>query len=275
MTALTWVSDHGTLALHEPPFGLVSGLANRGAPPVQATERELLSAAGSVLTLIRDQARTVDVPVRIDSTDLRAVLRDAAAVLRGQGRLVDGDRELICRYVGGLEWDEQLPNVMTQMLSFRAFDPYWRDTTPTVQLIDISVLEFLSATVNDPWFPWYLVDDTAIGGFRIDNDGDVDGWPVWTVQGPGGPTTLTNDTTGAVLEVATVLAEGEQLHIDTRPGVKTVTGPDGQNLFADLSTTSSLWPLVRGVQQVTVELPNAAAGTSNVRMSYRRRFLTA
>jgi len=147
---------------------------------------------------------------------------------------------------------------------------------PQVELVNVEAQTFLSSGPSDPWFAWQLVSSSAVGGFTVDNDGDDLAWPRWTVQGPGaGALRLNNATTGETIEIADVaLAAGEQIAIDCRPGFKTVVGPSGENLWPDLSDVSSLWPLGRGTQTVTVELEGAEAGISNVRLEWRKRWLT-
>src|SRR5690606_30435067 len=120
---------------------------------------------------------------------------------RGDGRLrvsgPHGSRELVCRYASGFGLDEEEePGQGWQraVVVFVAHDPFWVDVTPSVRLVDIAAQAFLSSGPTDPWFPWQVVSSSAVGGFVVDNDGDDDAWPVWTVQGPGaGRLRLAND----------------------------------------------------------------------------------
>ena len=280
MPDLTWVAPDGSAHQLAVTFVNERGTAGRWAPPVTYSEDAVAGLDGTRLRHIRMQPREVAVPLLLQG-DYQAGMRTWMARFdprRGDGKLRDGERELVCRYVGGAEQAaDSVPSVRRFVAVFRAFDPLWRDVDPTVELVDIAAQSFLSADDTAPWFPWQLVSSSAVGGFTVDNNGDDDTWPVWTVQGPGaGLLRLVNDTTGEHIEIADVaLAAGEQLHIDTRPGAKTVTGPDGSSLWPDLSDDSILWPIVRGSQTVTVELEGAEAGSSNVRLEYRRRWLTA
>lgn len=279
MPDIVWVDPSGSEFPFDQSRGVTvtRGISGRGMPPVVNVADQVAGLDGSRPRLSRAHDREVVLPLAFIGEGWLGQVRELATMLdprRGDGKLrvTSGGvtRELVCRYSQGLELVEELPHIQRAPLVFVGHDPLWRDVTPTVRLVDIAALAFL----KDPWFDWSLVGSTALGRFVIDNDGDDVAWPVWIVQGPGGPVTLTNDTTGEVIEVDVSLAAGEQLRIDTRPGAKTVVGPADENLYPQLSDRSVLWPLVRGAQTVTVTLPDAEAGVSNVRLEYRRRWLS-
>jgi hypothetical protein len=105
----------------------------------------------------------------------------------------------------------------------------------------------------------------------------VESWPIWTIRGPGTALVLDNLTTGLDLSLSTTIPDDHLVTIDTTPGVKTVTGPDGANLYTDLdfdTRISALWPLRRGPNKVHIELDGATAD-SFVLLTWKRRYNAA
>lgn len=285
----TWIDPEGTVHALDGTEGvlLTLGVEGRGMPPMETITDEIAGLDGSRPRLSRAAERDVALPVLVEGADLRDRLRTLASLFdprRGDGKLrvtTDGGdrRELVCRYAEGFELDEaegRQGEWQRAVLVFVAHDPMWRDVDPTIALVDVEADAFLSVDATDPWFAWTLVPSDALGGFTVDNDGDDRAWPQWTVQGPGaGLLRLRNVTSGELIEISNVdLAASDQIVIDTRPGVKTVEGPAGENLWPELSDSSVLWPLERGQQEVEVLLEGADAGVSNVRLEWRRRHLT-
>lgn len=201
---------------------------------------------------------------------------------RGVGKLrvtspVGDQREINCVVVDGLglkEADgETGPTDQRIGAVFRAHDPYYYDPSATVVSFSI--------TSVPSFFPWggtvlfRLTSSEIFADGTVTNGGDVDSWPVWTITGPGSTITLQNLTTSKSLTFSTTaLTTGETIVVDTRPGVKTVTKGDGTNLFPDLSTMSSLWPLVSGANLIRIQMGGADAVTSNVGLSYKQRYLS-
>lgn len=283
----TWIDPDGTSQPLDGSAGVkvLRGVRGRGMPPMETISDELAGLDGARPRLSRAGVRDVTLPVLVRGATVRERLRTLATLFdprRGDGRLqvdIDGEvRELVCRYAQGLELDEgeAVQGAWQRaVVVFDAHDPMWCDVDPQISTVEIANDPFLSDDGEDPWFPWQLVESDAEGGFNITNDGDDVAWPMWTIQGPGvGQLTLTNTATGEVISAAVDLEAGDKLTIDTRPGAKTVVGPDGENLWSDLSDDSVLWPLQRGSQTVTVSLEGAEAGESRVRLEWLRRWLT-
>src|SRR3954451_24990996 len=108
-------------------------------------------------------------------------------------------------------------------------DGYWLDTTPvTITHSYIPGVDFLNP------FPT-ISDSLALGESQVENVGDVDAWPQWTITGPMSAMTATNVTTGYEFTLTYGLSAGEQITITTdRPSVR---GPADQNLSSALD-----WP---------------------------------
>lgn len=267
-------------------FETLWGVSGRGMPPFDFVEDELPGFPGARTRDVLVKPREVTVPVHVEAADptaLRTLLRAFAGrlnPLRGVGRLRSvapgGDvRELACRYTGDLTLDGQRESggVTWQraLLIFRAADdPYWRDETDTVETLTSGMSE---GRTFFPFFPLRLTSSEVFSETVVDNAGQVDAWPVWTVTGPTGGVTLRNLTTGRVLALDLALVLGRVVTIDTRPGSQAVVDDAGVNLYRYL-TEHDLWPLVPGENAVRVELGAVDVDTS-VALSYRRRYLTA
>lgn len=274
-----WIDPDGTeldLPTHDPKDGT-------GMVPVALSDRETIGGAGSVLENVRHASRTVDLAVTFrdhfgGADSVRTALRTAARALdpiRGDGRLrrirPSGEaRELVARYSGGLELEETDPAWQRAVLTFRAHDPYWRDAVDTTE----------TYTTGDglatffPFPPLELAGGSVWATPTLANAGDAPAWPVWTIVGPADGLEIRNVTTGDVLVLSTVLADGETITIDTRPGAKTVRNGAGDNLYGDLSAGSRLFALDPGGNDLELEL-TGASDDSSVSVAYRARYLTA
>lgn len=257
----------------------------RMMPPVTIHEIAVPDTQGARFNGARHESRLALLPVVIPGPQSdRDELRRWAAALdptKGEGTLtvVDGDwagRQLVCLYETGLEtFVEEFPGIGLSVLGFRASDPYWRDASES------EVIGTLGQAVNR-WFPFagtwaaqplVLSASDVFAVLTIDNTGDVPTWPLIEVQGPGNELTVTNQTTGKVLKLTGVIAAGSAVRIDTRPGAKSVT-IDGVNAFPRLTPDSSLWPIIPGLNKVSIAFASADANSS-VRFAWRRRWLAA
>lgn len=283
---LQFVDSTGTvLELSDLPGVRALGDSGLEMPPMSMVEDVIPGQAGSQLREVRVATRDAVLPFYMEQssdTALRDLLRSLARRLnpsRGDGRLrhiaTDGTtRDLTCRYTGGLEGarvtGQATANTRKGALLFRAHDPFWYDATPTtVTYVTAPPQAFL----GDPFLPLKLTSDTVFGTQTVDNTGDVESWPVWTVKGPAAGIRLDNVTTGKVIDLPITLTAAQTVVVDTRPFKKTVRRDDGTNLYGSLTATSSLWPLIEGAQTVRIEVPGSTADTYATLM-YARRYLT-
>ncbi len=265
----------------------------RGAPPVFIEEDEVPGLAGSRVRSVRHKARDFSLPLRLsgdgDDVAVRAQIRDLVARLdptRGDVRIritaPGGDqREITCRYQGGLELSERLgetsaPGLQRGTPMFRAHDPYWYDVS---DVTDEYELGGATATwFSGKWFPLRLSNSEIFSSPTLDNPGDVEAWPVWRIRGPGSAITLRNLTTGRLLTLDLTLDDGEEVEIDTRRGRKWVRLDDGSttgvNVFAALGSSPDLWPLAYGSNSLSVEMGSSSA-TSRVFVRFTPPYLTA
>lgn len=162
------------------------------------------------------------------------------------------------------------PTWTTYTLTFTATDPLWSDAEPRT-------LRFgASSAVGVPAMPPIrLAPATLLGDTRITNSGSADAYGVWAITGPGQPT-LINNTTGRAWGLDVVLDDEETVTVDTDPSDPTAIDQDGNNRWTDLVKTSprDLWPLVRGINEVSLLMSGSGAG-SQIVLEYTRRWLRA
>lgn len=282
--ALSFVDPSGVESpLHAGSVEVEFGVEGRGMPPVESVIDVIPGQPGGRRRQTRFGVREVVLPLEVfggSQSDLRGTLRSLARAFdptRGDGRLVstapDGSvREIVCRYSSGMELVEDLDllgNVQRAGVVFSAVDPYWYDGAATAVTFGPTQASFF------PFFPLRLSASEVYADTEVDNEGDVESWPVWTIAGPGTSPVLRNLTTGKSLDLTgVVLGRGETVEIDTRPGFKTVRRGDGTNLYPDLTATSSLWPLVEGHNSLRLELSATTAETSFA-LNFHRRWLSA
>lgn len=257
----------------------------RFAPPARFTEDGVPEQDGLQLREVLHDAREFSLPFWVrgaSESDLWTKQRALVVSMdpkRGEGVLrittpVGDQREISCRVVSGLEGAERIGDTTGQLAQsfpavFRAWNPYWRSVSD-------NITDYTPGSATGSFFPLFplrLTSSEVFADATIVNDGDVDAWPVWTINGTGSGIVLSNLTTGKSLSLSTFLGVGESLTVDTRPRVKTVTKQDGTNLWTDVSATSTLWPLVKGTNAIRIQM-GAATATSRVRLARRNQYLT-
>ncbi len=255
------------------------------APPVEISSRVVPGQPGAVVYQTRHGVREFSLALYERNDDpalLHARLRALVYAMdptRGAGRLrattpAGDQREITCRVLSGMGLSQvrgaqSLSTHQRAEVTFQAADPYWYDTSDTVTDYTIG-----ATAPFFPIFPLRLSSSEVFVDGTVDNLGDLETWPVWTLTGPGSSISVRNLTTGALTTInGLTLAAGETVTIDTRPTIKTVTRGDGANLFGSLATGSSLWPLIRGGNSVRVEMTGGTE-SSLVRLSRKHRYFT-
>lgn len=212
---------------------------------------------------------------------LRTTLRSTIYKMdptRGIGRLrvvaPGGDsREIFCRVASGLGVSEVLGEdsafyAQRIAATFLAHDPYWYAVgdTAIVYTGDTEVATFF------PFFPLRLsASSVFVNDSAISNPGDLEAWPVWTIEGPGSNIVMSNLTTNESLTLNTAVSSGQSVTIDTRPGAKTVLNDDGTSLFPLMTATSTLFSLQRGDNHIQVAMDSTTT-TSAIRLAFRPRY---
>lgn len=262
---------------------LMPGHTGFDAPPTTAFVDGTPGLPGAAWQGSHDDARTISIPVylegstRSEAVALRRALVSSVHHTRGLATVCvaepDGYRRYLqCVYTGGAEGAEGTDNAglawCVYTLLFAAYDnPYWFGdvVTPTPW------------TVASPqaFFPlkpavFTLSSSQVLGGTLIDNTGDVDAYPVWTLKGPATSLTLTLGSETVV--VNSTLSAGQTLIIDTDPRSQTITDGTGANRWADVASGFDLWALPPGVNAVTVTVGGGGAATQ-LSVAYQPRYL--
>lgn len=176
-------------------------------------------------------------------------------------------REIECLYQAGLEGQAGEGWLWSKdAISLYCPDGYWRGTE------EISVTHAYSPGL-DYQSPYPQVSPgLTLGETQIDNPGDVDAWPTWTITGPMSAMTATNLTLGLEFSLTYGLAAGEQITIVTGSDRPSVRGPAGQNLVNSLSwPTAYLWWLTPDVNDIVFNVSGGDVGTA-VTMAFYPRY---
>jgi len=278
-----WTDPDGT----ETSLQVERQTQGRFAPPTKFVTDTSPTMPGSLMRSARHESRRIVVPIVIQAstpTLLRDSLRDlnyALDPVRGPGTLTvtgpDGYDRIVNAYLeDGMGLDETLNETTNgktwqrASLQFFCEEPYWLDATSTSETIGYAA----TTSTFFPLFPLILTSSSVFGSATINNTGDVQTWPRWTVTGPGSAIYIRNLTSDEMIYLDTTLTAGETITIDTAPGIRTITKNDGTSLFSAMSTDSVLWPLIVGNNRVQLEMSSATA-SSSIAYSYERRWLSA
>ncbi|WP_129692313.1 phage distal tail protein [Gottfriedia acidiceleris] len=277
-----WIDANGTeYSFDTSNMKVLLGMRGKFMPPIEYVEDEIPLQPGAVLRAFKVKPRDIDIPLFIKASseiELRNLVRSTLRMVNplkrdGQIKVVSSDgsqRVLNCRYTGGFEGDEGQENsgILWQktLLTFRAFDPFWYDSSTVVQTFTTG-----QPATFFPFFPLRLSSSTVFADIAINNRGDVETYPEWIVKGPGDGIVIRNLTTGEVINLNTTLSIGETLIINTKPLKKSIKKTDGTNLFSSQSDDSSFWALQPGQNSIRIEMSNATTDSS-VQLSYTPRY---
>ncbi|MEJ5222854.1 MAG: hypothetical protein WHV44_00240 [Anaerolineales bacterium] len=233
-----------------------------------------------MLTGIKVEARDVFLPLLVRADDLQAALRLCARYFNprlGDGILRVEDeqghvRVLRCRYAGGLEGNGRDGGYGWQKIGIRlrALSPYWEAENPKnyVFAMQPPVLFFQS-----PFFPLRISRGSIDGLVTVQNDGDVEAYPIITATGPLTSLEVQNLTSGKTLNFPVLsMTAGDVLVVDARPDALRVT-LDGANAWGLLTATSSLWSVGTGANQLKI-ITTGTDSNSSVTMSFFEQYLT-
>lgn len=184
-------------------------------------------------------------------------------------------RQMACYTIAGLDQPDQSqpPLDSTAWVLTLQGEPFWSDTGPAAP---VTFAAPVAGSGVPPMPPVLLGSGTALGSAVVDNTGDADAYPVWVITGPGKPT-VTSDTAGRAWSLDVTLTAGDVWTVVTSPdGQASVTDQNGASQWAHLAAgiPRDLWPLLPGVNQLTVELASAGPG-SQIEMTYTRQWLRA
>ncbi|MFJ8923847.1 phage distal tail protein [Streptomyces sp. NPDC102415] len=265
-------------------WALQPGAKGLDMPSYAMAQDESPGIDGYEVRQVRAQGKTITLPIAFWAQDSRAayLARRRAFIRslnpkRGQGTLTvtqpDGaSRTIGVRYTDGMEGDESLDAAGARWcitaLQFAVPSPYWIGGEVTTEWKNGAGGEFF------PFLPLTVGDSQVLGAVTVDNDGDDDAYPIWTIKGPATSATLTNVTTGQTLVLTRTLTGTDTVVIDTRERRQTALLNGVTNLWPNLSDASTLWPLELDTNHLTLTVAGSTTATS-VRMTYQPRYLAA
>jgi hypothetical protein len=199
-------------------------------------------------------------------------------------------RRIKCYYVSGMEGNEAVGasgfTWVAYGIQLTAVDPWFYGDTEEVADWSFGASQ---PFLGNPFFPIKLGAGTpASGQLLVNNPGDIEAWPVWTITGPLKSFKFTGPTPPPVGGQqqdppswgipaqpggADCLANGRTLTVDTRPGIKTITDDQGTNYFPLMSPNLSLWSVPAGTSTVQADLV-AGSGTPSVKVEIFPRYAT-
>lgn len=109
-----------------------------------------------------------------------------------------------------------------------------------------------SGPAPQSWVP--LFDTTLTGETTLQSGATGAVYPLWVITGPGYYPILRNVTTGKMLALRYELLRGEVVTIDAQPTKRTVLSNTNGDISASVVAGSEFWPLLRGDNDITVEL---------------------
>jgi phage-related protein len=253
--------------------------------PVYAyTQDESPGIDGYAIRQVRAGGKEIALPIAFWADDSRAAYLTRRRTLirsvnpkRGDGTLTvtqaDGTaRTITARYTSGLEGDESLDAAGARwcmgVLTFACPSPFWLGAEITTEW---------RAAVSGTFFPFLPLtvgNSQVLGSVTVDNDGDDNAFPIWTITGPATAVSLTNVTTGEVLVLTHTITVGDTIVIDTRERQQTALLNGATNLWGDISDASTLWALEPGLNDLTLTVTGSTSNT-RVRMTYQPRYLAA
>jgi hypothetical protein len=255
--SMWWVDWTGTRwGLSDEQQGLVMmrGIRGLGKVAWEHHEDDYAAIAGSYWRDARAQRREHFWPLYVyhDGSTAEFVARDRALSKgfssRHEGTIYvqheNGDlRSIKARYEKGLDESLDLDPGFFGWVRYgvylRSSQPFW-EGTPIVRSWGIAepVPFFGAGDPIEAGPPFGIAEATAAGSVYIDNPGDVEIYPTWTLTGPitaSGGWSARVGTPGHYIEVPFTIASGEELVIDTTPSRQSAL-LDGVDVMADLAT---------------------------------------
>lgn len=267
---MTWTGWDGSVwSLTDPAsqVRLKQGVRGLSMPPVRRYSSASAGVPGSRWRGASPEERQVFWPLAVhtapgqgwvdqDSAFFRTLDPERPGIWRVQ-QPDGGARSLRCRFVddgqhtyvtgpAGIGW-------AFYGITLVAEQPYW-EGEPLVRYFNAAppVLFFGTPQV------FSLDPGSTVATATVDNPGDVDAYPVWTVTGP--TTGVTLGVGGRLIEVPFALADGEVLVVDPRPTAQTAIMSTGVERTAELGE-ADFAPIPAG-ESLALSLDLAGAGGS-------------
>lgn len=269
-----WVDPGGTVRALSANSSVNVEVGERGLgfASVDLAEDKLPFFSGSIVRHAAVQPRMIEVPLLLRASSgasLEGLLDTVTgwfatateqALTPGYLRVTRQDgtiRQVACYYVSGLEGD----------LSSERAGEIWQSVVIELKAPDPAGTDTEATTIT------YLPAD--LPSTVVMNGGQVEAYPVWTIQGPLTSVVLANLSTEESLTIVNTLAEGDSLTIDTRPAALRLTGSvvdgTGDSQFSKITAGFALWWLQAGANAISITLAGTG-GTTEVELSYLQRY---
>lgn len=281
--AYAWIDADG----NEHPFTDTTGyqiewgVRGRWLPGVSFIEDRAPGISGTIARGVQVMPLDWDFPLHVsaDSTaQLQQRMRDLMYWMdasRGEGQFkntaADGATRVLNCKAESVEFVENTPGYRKAVVSLHAADPYWY--APSTETFTYT--ESFSSPVaflNDPFFPLNLTSAALYRAPTVDNPGDTESWPTWTISGPGTNPALRNTDTGEVMAFTRTLARGDLIVITLTRTSVTVTDGLGTRLYSTMTNPSVPWPIRPGINHVQIGM-DGATSDSSVTLTYTPRFI--
>lgn len=278
------ISSLGGSMILDGSQGVTAGLRFRGSglPPVAL---QWFEGAGDGASFRggRTLSRVLDVPVTIRGVD-RAAVNDSIGRL---GRIVAlrpeparlvfnaGDESWGMDVVrtGGGDWtwgqDTDGSTFAKIVLTFQG-DPFWESEDEEARLITLQGLGLGLLGAGRSLATLTVSDMDGVGSASLENTGDVEAYPTWTLYAPFTGFTLTSPRGEALQWTGTAPKAGGYIEVNTEDG--TVKDETGANRYAELATAPKFWAIPRGLTAAGLALPGAS-GSTYARVVWRPRRL--
>lgn len=278
--SITWTDADGVNHdLYDPTAWIVvEGALGLEAPPMTNTVAPFVGLDGAALIKRRRPVRPIVLPILVrHPTRALTQIAAVAKALQGPGELTLADgtntRTLLdVYYEYGLEGSRvrsagSAGTWRRFVVSMVALNPWWHDAA-TVAAISTGAVAFDDASTDFD----AAIDIDGRAETTLTVNGDTTALPTWTIDGPYSSLIVANQG-GQSFQLASALADGSRLVIDTRPGNRGPRLNGGAIDWSLLTADSRLWELPAGSPVVACGAAGDDAGSA-VSVSYRQRWLT-
>jgi hypothetical protein len=246
-------------------FQLTNGFRGTGITPSELRVTQSASD-GAVWRSTRKQSRDFDIPLVVFGSsrpDLESRLRQLARALSDR----QGQPTLRAVYPSGEEWaikvnfvagaettyGEDGNNLFARWpMTWQAPDPYWVSNTIVSFAVGSSGGQGLLPELDE----LNVSSSQALGNVTLDNPGDVDAYPVWTLEGPFTDVVITRGGVGFTYNEE--LLVGESVVIDA----KAATVLSGStNKYEFLGSAPKLFAIPAGPSEISLVANGADSNT--------------
>jgi len=253
-------------------FVLTTGTTGFGIAATQVRIDES-AGPGGVWRHTKRGVRDLDLPVAVfgtDREDVETKLRRLSRLLQdtnGPTKIVanysDGKSVFLqAHYVGGAETqfgEDANKTFCKWVIQMQAPKPYWE----TVALESFQVGAGNTGRGLLPQLSKLKVSSSqSLGAVIVNNPGEVESYPIWTLRGPLDTATISNGTQS--FTYGATIASGEIITINTETGL--VTDSSNANKYANLGPAPKLFTIQPGT--TTLEITGSGSDATTVISCY-------